>query len=102
MKSRVRFNGRKTKSEGERDTVDRQIDIVCGRKCVDTFLVVSCFGSASFCSIKDILDNNVPLIWPTVWGIHFLHRRPLPVHKARSMMGRCRKLETPDWAADLN
>lgn len=49
MESRVRFNGRKTKPEGEKD---RLIDIVSGQKYVDFpvyILVLSCYHScASF------------------------------------------------------
>ncbi len=52
VEGRVRFNGIKTESEGEKDTVDRQI--LCVQKYMDillTFELFSSFGLTLFCSI---------------------------------------------------
>lgn len=59
MESRVRFNGRKTKPEGEKD---RLKDILCGQKYVDfpvhILLVLSCFhslGQLPFSKLRELL-----------------------------------------------
>lgn len=39
----MRFNARKTKSDGEGDNVHGQIDVSCGKRCVDTLGVCSAF-----------------------------------------------------------